>query len=287
MKTICIKTNNKNSIDYLLKKLDQIELKNVYFSCHKFKTFNNILIHYKGEYLELFLSNIAEILTSLIFENYDEDILKTLLHREYFYFTDLEIKRILKILKENSIEDVKLYTTKENILYNIFYNFLKNKNKLFLKGFITFRLKSYKEELERSIDSAVNQYLIEKEYNEFVSLLKLYINSEDCKCNEVHLVYRNSESILLDQNKHLIKPANSLNNKKYLSDISFSSSDIVLNTLLNLIPNKIFIHLIDMEIDDFIHTLELIFEKRVVICTNCSICRIYKLGKNLKYSKLN
>ena len=286
MKTICIKTNNKNSIDYLLKNLEQIELKNVFFSCHKFKTFNNIFIHYKGEYLELFLSNISEILTSLIFENYDEDILKTLLYQEYFYFTDLEIKRILKILKENSIEDVKLYTTKEDILYNTFYNFFKNQNKLFLKGFLTFRLKPYKEELEKSIDSAVNQYLIEKEYNEFITLLKLYINSEDSKCNEVHLIYRNSEAILLDENKHLIEPNDSLNNKKYLSDISFSSSDITLNTLLNIIPNKIYIHLIDMEIDDFIHTLQLIFEKRVVICKDCNICRIYKLGKKLLNSKI-
>ena len=234
--------------------MEQIELKNVFFSCHKFKTFNNIFIHYKGEYLELFLSNISEILTSLIFENYDEDILKTLLYQEYFYFTDLEIKRILKILKENSIEDVKLYTTKEDILYNTFYNFFKNQNKLFLKGFLTFRLKPYKEELEKSIDSAVNQYLIEKEYNEFITLLKLYINSEDSKCNEVHLIYRNSEAILLDENKHLIEPNDSLNNKKYLSDISFSSSDITLNTLLNIIPNKIYIHLIDMEIDDFSHS---------------------------------
>ena len=280
MKTICIKTNNKNSIDYLLKNLEQLRLKNVFFSCHKFKTFNNIFIHYKGEYLELFLSYIAEVLTSLIFENYDEEILKTLLLREYFYFTDMEIKSILKILKENSVEDVKLYTTKEDILYNTFYNFLKNENKLFLKGFVTFRLKTYKEELAKSIDTAVNQYLIEKEYNEFVSLLKLYINSEGSKCNEVHLIYKNSESFLLDKNQNPIQPNNNLLNNKYLSDISFSSSDITLNTLLNIIPQKIFIHLINMEIDDFINTLELIFEKRVIICTDCNICRVYKSGKN-------
>lgn len=280
MKTICIKTNNKNSIDYLLKNIKQIELKNIYYSCHKFKLFNNIFIHYKGEHLDLFLSNISEMLTSLIFENYDEDILKTLLHREYFYFTGLEIKGILKILKENTLEDIKLYSTKENILYNTFYDFFTKQDKLYLKGFITFRLKKYKEELEKHLDTAIKQYLIEKEYNEFVSLLKLYVNSEGSKSEEVHLVYKNSESVLLDKNKKPIKLNDNLLNNKYLSDISFSSSDITLNTLLNIIPNKIFIHLIDMQIDDFINTLELIFEKRVVICTNCNICRIYKFNQN-------
>ena len=44
---------------------------------------------------------------------------------------------------------------------------------------------------------------------------------------------------------------------------------------------------IDMEIDDFIHTLQLIFEKRIIICTDCNICRIYKTGKNSIHSILN
>ena len=41
-------------------------------------------------------------------------------------------------------------------------------------------------------------------------------------------------------------------NAKYLSDISFSSNDIALNSLLNLLPKKIYIHLVDNKIDEFI-----------------------------------
>ena len=64
-----------------------------------------------------------------------------------------------------------------------------------------------------------------------------------------------------------------------MSDITFSTSDIALNTLLNIIPKKIYIHLIDEKIDEFITTLELIFEHRIVMCTDCNICRIYKSQK--------
>ena len=45
----------------------------------------------------------------------------------------------------------------------------------------------------------------EKEYTEFVSLLKLYVNSEESKIDLVHLVYHNEESILLDKDKNVIK----------------------------------------------------------------------------------
>ena len=68
--------------------------------------------------------------------------------------------------------------------------------------------------------------------------------------------------------------------RKYLSDISFSSNDYTLNTLLTLIPKKIHIHLITPHIDEFITTLKAIFEDKIIICTDCNICNLYK--KNQK-----
>ena len=67
MKTICIKTNNENAIEYLLKMLKNYNLEDVYFSCKKFKSFKNLFIHYKGSNLKFFLFNISEILSFLIF----------------------------------------------------------------------------------------------------------------------------------------------------------------------------------------------------------------------------
>ena len=69
---------------------------------------------------------------------------------------------------------------------------------------------------------------------------------------------------------------------KYLSDITFSSNDYALNTLLTLLPKKIHVHLIDNCVDEFIHTLGLIFEDKVEVCTDCNICKIYKNSKNNK-----
>ena len=65
-------------------------------------------------------------------------------------------------------------------------------------------------------------------------------------------------------------------NAKYLSDITFSANDYALNTLLTLVPSKIYIHLIDNNIDEFITTLKLIFENRVIYCNDCTICKMYK-----------
>lgn len=276
MKTVCIKTNNSRAIDYLLKNLKELNLEDVYFSCHKFKVFNNVFIHYRGNNIEVFLSYICNILSSLVLDVFEDIILKKILTHEYFYFDSIEKKHILENVQEIILDSVDTSNDREDILFDTFYDFLENNNKLYLKGFMTFRQKKYTQELEKIIDSAVNQYLIEKEYTEFVSLLKMYVNSEGSKCDFVHLIYNNDEPILLDSKKNVINTDINLMNAKYLSDINFSSCDMILNTLLNIIPRKIYIHLVTDEVDEFISTLKLIFEDRVHICRDCAICSIYK-----------
>lgn len=279
MKKVCIKTNNKYAIDYLLESLENVNLKDVHFLCKKFKTFNNIIIFYKGKNLDLFLCSIAELLSSLVMELYETDILYQILTNEYFYFNNIEKNDVLDKLEDICIDDEDSYIFKEQTLFDTFFNFLKENDKLYLKGFITFRLCDYVQKLQSQVDTAVNQYLIEKEYNEFVSLLRLYVNTEIPQCDELHLIYKDGSPILLDENKNIIQANSDLFKAKYLSDISFSESDFALNTILNIIPQKLYIHLIDNEIDEFINTLELIFEKRAVVCTDCNICRIYKSKK--------
>ena len=263
MKTICIKTNNENAIEYLLKMLKNYNLEDVRFSCKKFKVFKNIFIHYKGSNLKIFLFNISEILSFLVLELYEKDIVNRILSTK-------KKKKCEILLKYNNLnyEDRETISCKMEKLTKIFFNLLEQNNKLYLKGTITFRLSEYIKNLQSQIDSTVNQYLIEKEYNEFVSLLKIYINNEPCKTDLVHLIYNNNSIVLLDKNKTIIKTDSNILNAKYLSDITFSDSDIVLNTLLNLIPKKIYLHLVNKQVDEFITTLKLIFENRIVLCTD-------------------
>ena len=162
------------------------------------------------------------------------------------------------------------------ILYTIFYEFLSTHKSIVLNGFINFRLKNYLSVLDDIVNEAVNHFVIEKEYLEFISLLKLYINSQDYECDMVHIIFSSSESILLDENKNLIIVEDDIFKAKYLSDITFSSNDYILNSLLTLLPKKIYIHLLDDTTDEFLNTLQLVFENRVHLCTDCNICHLYK-----------
>lgn len=285
MKSICIKTNNENLLDYLLNELDYIEVKPISISKNKFKNYKNIIIHYSGNDYKKFIHEVSCILSCLVIDELEESFLKMILLKNYFYFNSTEIKHILELCYEIFSDDFNTYFDKKyNLLIEDFENYLMTNKSIILTGFINFRIKNYMEILESVVDEAVNSFVVEKEYLEFISLLKMYVNSQSSNCNIVHLIYNDSNSILLDKDKNQINISDDIFKAKYLSDISFSSNDYALNTLLTLIPKKIYVHLIDNCIDEFIHTISLIFENRVEVCTDCNICKIYRNNKLNKKS---
>ena len=140
-------------------------------------------------------------------------------------------------------------------------------------------MNNYWKILDSIMSEAVNTFIIEKEYLEFISLLRLYINSQPPLTEVVHIIYSSSDTILLDKNKNMIEDDKDVFDLKYLSDITFSANDYTLNSLLNLLPKRIYIHLLEDFTDEFINTIQAIFENKVVICRDCDICNMYKHQK--------
>ena len=280
MKSICIKTNNKDVINYLLNNINTIPLKNIYFINKHFKIYENIIIHYKGNNLTKFYNQICTILANCIKSIYEPILLKKIINYNYFYFDDFDKKIIENYCVNLSIQENDL-NKKDKKIYIPLYNYLLENKSLILDGFIHFRLAKYLDYLENIVDYSINKYIIEKEYNEFINLLKIYISTKESEADLIHLIYTNGESILLNENKNIIPLSDNILDSKYLSDITFSSNDYALNTLLTINPKKIQIHLIGCE-DEFIQTLKLIFEKKIIICTNCTICKTYKILNNVK-----
>ncbi len=270
--SICIKTNNKATISYILNELDNISLSNIYFSCKKFKNYTNIIIHNKADSKNIFIASLSKILTYLVLDLYENSILKRLIKSDFFYFSILEQETILKICIDslNNIDSLERF----KIIEESFYEYLVANKSINIYGFVSFRLYNYIEYLNEIITLCVNKFIIDKEYFEYINLLKSYVNSCISNSHIVHLIYENHESILLDENKNIIPIKKDAFNAPFLSDISFSSNDYTLNSLLTILPEKIIIHL-KKDSDEFIDTLKLIFDKRVQICNNCEICKLY------------
>lgn len=282
MKSFCIKTNNNAILEYLLDKLGYLELEEVRYSKNKFKIYSNIIVHYIGEKISFFDEKLSSIITDTILKFYKEKMIKKIINFDYFYFEEYEKKIIIQNCCEiiESSEYEQISKEKEYIHEAVLQYVIENKS-MILEGFVNFRIKEYIKYLDSIVDIAVNKYIIEKEYNEFISLLRMYINSKKSNIKNLHLIYGKSELTILDENKNIVLLCKEIYNAKFLSDIIFSENDYALNTLLTLLPQRIEIHLLDSE-DEFIKTVKLIFEDRVYICRECNICRTYKMIKMTK-----
>lgn len=274
MISICIKSNNAKILNSLTKKLEISNFDGVYFSKHNFKIYDNIIVHYKGEKNNEFYNFLSNILSKIILKYFEPVLVKKLINLNYFYF-DSNDKRVVfeeyKLLRKNN-----KFT--KNLIFVPLKEYLETNKSIILTGFVNFRLSDYINSLQDLITESVNQYIVDKEYLEFVDLLKSYVNSKRPESNIINLIYVNSEGILLSDDGKFIDLEDF--DSEYLSDISFSKNDYVLNTLVGILPKEIVLHLVSPK-DQFIKTIELIFEDRVKVCGNCELCKAYKM-LNLK-----
>ncbi len=286
MNSLCIKTNNDDILKYLKDEFTEFNMSDVYFSTNEFKLYKNIIIHYKGNNTEFFYNKLATILSYLVIDYFESDIIKNVLHSNYFYFNNIEFFDILNLCYENLCDDNEFsFENRQIVLFDIFYNYIKSHHSIIISGFVNFRLSTYRKLLEDLIDFSVNEYIIEREYYEFISLLKLYINSQSSLTNIVHIINLDYDIYLLNEDLNIIDIDKNSLNAKYLSDVTFSNNDFILNTLLNLLPQKVFLHQVSNYSNlEFINTLKLIFDSRLKICTDCNICNLYK-NLNVKHKK--
>ena len=90
MKLFCIKTNNNYILDYLLNRIKEINFEDLIYSKNEFKIYKNVIIHYKGKDEESFLCFLQELITEVILEFYEKELIRQMINYNYFYFDEYE-----------------------------------------------------------------------------------------------------------------------------------------------------------------------------------------------------
>ena len=209
--------------------------------------------------------------SSFVIDNYEKKIIDFIIENEYFYFSSNDKNYIYSIyteLNNISFENECFSSIKKNIKY-----YLNNCDLLDLNGFVFFGIYEYTEKIKNKVSEAINSFVIEKEYENFLEMIKSYIENSTSKMYKVHLVYLNSNATLLDDDGNEIK-LEDISSNHIMSDFDFSKNDYVLNTLISIAPKKIVLHLLSPS-DNFIDAIYQIFTSRVTECKNCKYCKNY------------
>ena len=192
---------------------------------------------------------VAEVLTEYIIENEEENLLKMTILSDYPFLNYSEKNKIFStsiwLIKNNENDFLRMlillkrrFLIKQNIL-----DYLKENSYINVKGFTSFRLTAYKKMLSELVQKVIEDYKIQQEYKEFISMLKYFVETQKKRCKKLHVVFEeNGEYTLLDENNCDItdkcfsefsetKEKNNLNNE-----------DVLISSLISLAPKKLFLH---------------------------------------------
>lgn len=213
---------------------------------------------------------IIRVISDTIVEKYENKFLNKLINQNYFYFNLPDKRNILKKAMDYTDEE-KIYSNLINTRLN---EYLSTTDKLALDGFVNFRLKDYQSELEEVIDKAVDDFMIEKEYKEFIKLLKYFVDIQNPRYELVNIVPVGSGYIMYDENGTDITADCAREFMREIENERINSDDLLISSLISIAPRRICIHkLDDIENVDLLNTIEQVFSKKITKCNDCDMCQ--------------
>jgi putative sporulation protein YtxC len=224
---------------------------------------------------------VSSALADYIVGKYDAKLIEKIINCNYFYLNQAEKKIILSnALKIKNNEDRVMINSfmhgrRQNVVMRRLLEYFEESNKIILDGFINFRLKDFKSDLEDIVDRAVDDYLMEKEYKEFLRLLKYFVDIQEPKFNMVHIIAgaKENEYIILNEEE------NEITNEcmeDFINDLpgnELNFDDLLVSTLITLAPRLITIHCVSsFKNKELLETIKNVFANRVLFCSGCSLC---------------
>ncbi len=226
----------------------------------------------RGEDMQRLKRLLAFSLADMITRDYENKSLSDYIDKVHPYFLPGERQTVLRaasLAVGKTPPEKRMHYIEDRL-----YTFLTDAERFSLDGFMNFRLKEYKTLLKKAATAAVDVYLAEKEYEEFITLLKLYISGQEKREEAVHVVAEADGTYrILDKNgislKEQCRQIFTEGEREELCE-----EDMLLSALLSLAPEEITFHNTkNLSAPRLLETLVRVFCGRVHVCEKCTICK--------------
>lgn len=158
MKSICIKTNNQEIINYFINTFEKLPI-NLCISNYRFKMYDNVIVHDLSQNEDEFCEIVAIVIKSAIEKFYEKEIIRKCIKQNYFYLNEMEQEYVLKISNQiMNLPDNKI-GYKNKLLKNLVKKYIIENKSIILDGFMNFRVKEYKDLLDNIVEVSVVSFL--------------------------------------------------------------------------------------------------------------------------------
>lgn len=245
------------------------------------KTIDNPLSHYT------FVYYIANMLAEFIIEDLEDVLLKRIVEENCTTFL-AEEKDIIWQNASQSVKDLErnVETSKQRkkIVFQRILDYLEDNCVFSIEGFLRFRLRDYYNQLEENVTKGVENFVMEKEYREFIRLLRYFVEMQEPRMEEVHVFWKNKNFQIVDSNGKKINNDLLEDFALDLFDEGINQGDLLVSTLITISPLTIVLH--SKEQKEIVDTVKSIFTSRVIICKGCPFCNSEESEKPSNWSEV-
>ncbi len=222
---------------------------------------------------------VAKALSDLFVNHLEAGFVRNFVEKTYHYCSPQDRFEIISCTLE-TLDKLKII--RRNRVLQSVYDYLLESKTINIEGFARFRLRNYWIQLERTVKRTAEELLETKDYLEFVTLLRSFIEVQEIRIDEVH-VFIDPEGtfFICDKEKQVIRREHIRTPSFSVTDGEYNYKEYLLSMLITLVPKKIVFHVSDQIWKcDPIRTVQQVFADRVVRCPGCEKCRyIYRKEK--------
>jgi putative sporulation protein YtxC len=219
------------------------------------------------------IEQLSPVLADYLMTAYEGMLLNRIVKRHYGYLRPDERHAIViiaqKKLAENdqSFFDTVIRIRRRNLVTRKLADFLNHNNHIILEGFATFRMQEYVKELEEIMDWAVRQYLVEREYQEFIRLLTCFVQMQQPKFHCVHVFAEKDSSFsIYDENMERISDHWISEWADDQADGGIKEEDLLISFLISAAPKQVILHNVaDIRNKELMETVIQVFAGRVTV----------------------
>ncbi|TDA68257.1 MAG: hypothetical protein D9V47_08390 [Clostridia bacterium] len=222
--------------------------------------------------------NLAHAVASLLTEQWEEQLISKIVNDNYYFFQqgeDVDVKQRARQILATAAAD------RSSKVAGSLLTYLEDNDYLNLDGFLNFRLPDYLGQLEEAVDKAVDEYLVEKEYKEFMRLLRYFVANQEPRVDKVQVflsspgvfqVYDNEDSVLTNTGRGGFQVE--------LRRKEVNYEDVLISALITIAPRSILLHVAGSgELETTVSTLKNVFAEKLQICPGCPKCKQRKRRK--------
>ncbi|MGE5396515.1 MAG: sporulation protein YtxC [Chitinophagales bacterium] len=231
----------------------------------------------------IFQHQLAEILSETITTWWEEDLTRRQIEKTCKLLSNEEQAQLvaksvdfLRHCNDNESLNLLLKFGRKNKISHRILEHLHQADRLNVDGLIRFALRDYLREIRFAVELAYEEYKNEKQYNEFVKLLKYFVDTQPPKVMEVNImVFEEGNFSLWDEKGEPIKQdlIDFYSNEDITGD-NTTLEDVLISILITISPRRIVFHSTKgLFNNDATKVIRKVFKNRFLVCPGCERCQ--------------